>query len=139
MFHLCLVTPEKTVFEDDIVSMIVPGTYGIFEVLQNHAPIISSLNAGRMVITDKDKNKTLWAISGGICEVSHNQAIILADAVEKASEIDVKRAEADKKQAQKYLEENLEGTDIERARKALQRAKNRLKVAQEYASNKHAV
>lgn len=139
MFHLFLVTPEKTVLDGDVLSIIVPGTYGTFEVLKDHAPIISSLTAGKLIITDTNKQKTLWAVSGGVIEVSNNKATILADAVELASEIDLKRAEKDLKKAQKLIEEDGGEVDEVRAEKALKRAKNRIKIAQEYQNTRHQV
>src|SRR5687768_3986541 len=93
MYRLFLATPEKVIFDDLVESLIVPGMVGYFEILTNHAPIISTLQAGKLTVIDQNKRKWVLAISGGYIEMSHNQATLLADSAELASEIDVKRAE----------------------------------------------
>lgn len=131
MLHLVFVTPEKVIFEGEVVSVNVPGSYGYFEVLQNHAPIISSLKPGRCVIRDKNSNKLTFAVSGGFFEMSNNEAALLADAAERPSEIDVQRAKASIKKAEKILESHEPEMDIDRAKESLARAKNRIKIASE--------
>lgn len=136
MFHLFVATAEKVVFDNTVISVIVPGSVGYFEVLQNHAPIISSLIVGTMVITDKKFIKSHWAISGGLIEVNKNNATVLADAVELASEIDLKRAQASLLKAQVLLDSKDPSIDIPRAKRALERAKNRIKISESF-SNKY--
>lgn len=82
MYRLFLATPEKVVFDDFIHSIIVPGTAGYFEILTNHAPVISTLKAGKLVVTDTHKKKIIWNISGGFLEMLQNQTTLLADSVE---------------------------------------------------------
>lgn len=138
MFHLLLVTIDKKVFDGNVVSMTVPGSAGYFQILTNHAPIISSLTSGRLVVVDENNKSTLWAISGGLIEVSHNEVSLLADTIELPSEIDVKRAEASMLKAKKIIDSHQEEADIERAKKAYKRAQNRIKVAVEAKSKTHA-
>lgn len=128
MFRLFLATPERLVFDDDVLSVNAPGTVGYFEILTNHAPIISTLKPGKLVVKDKNQKKWVWALSGGYLEMSHNHATLLADAVELVSEIDLKRAETALAKAQKRIESKDPNIDIMRAKEALARAENRIKI-----------
>jgi len=76
-----IITPEKTVFSGDISLIKVPGTKGSFEVLNNHAPLISTLDKGDIkVITSGDEEKNI-SIEGGVIEVRDNKIIVLGDFV----------------------------------------------------------
>lgn len=131
MFKLSIVSPEKTLYEDMVESLIVPGTAGYLGVLSNHAPLITSLTIGKIEIRDANKIEKTAAISGGFLEVSANTATILADSVEFAEEVDLSRAESALKRAQERLNLNAEDIDLPRARAALLRAKNRIKIHKE--------
>ena len=72
MLTLKIVTPERVEFDGAIVSIIVPGTLGRFEVLDNHAPIISSLEKGVVEYTTSDNEKKTLNILGGFVEVQKN-------------------------------------------------------------------
>lgn len=72
---LTIVSPEQTIFQGEVTAVTFPGASGSFTVLQNHAPIISTLTAGNVVYTS-GQQKTEVAISGGIVEV-HNNVITL--------------------------------------------------------------
>ena len=74
-----IVTPEKKVFSGDIKLIQVPGSKGQFEVLRNHAPIISTLSNGRIKIISPDGEKTFFDIQGGVIEVKNNDIIVLAE------------------------------------------------------------
>lgn len=132
MYHLFLATPEKVVFDDFIHSLMAPGKLGYLEILTDHAAIITTLSIGKLTVIDKDKKKWVWAISGGYLEVSHNKAKLLADAVELAAEIDLKRAEATLIKARTILISKDPQVDILRAKAALQRAENRIKIFHEF-------
>jgi len=134
MYLLSITTPEKVVFEDQISSLIAPGMAGYLEILTDHAPIITSLMPGKLTVTDNNKEKIIYAVSGGFLEVSGNRATLLADAVEVASQIDLKRAEAALERAGRRVESKAREIDIPRAVAALRRAENRIKICGEYAS-----
>ena len=68
-------------FEGDIKSVRVPGTKGSFQVLKDHAPIISTLEHGAVVMVDQEGNEKIFEISGGVIEVKANKIILLADSV----------------------------------------------------------
>ena len=75
-----LLTPDKKVFSGDVVSVQVPGTQGSFEVLNNHAPIISTLETGNVKIKSKEGIST-FMISSGVIEVLKNKVVILAESL----------------------------------------------------------
>ena len=72
-------TPDQTVFEGDINSVTVPGTSGAFEVLKDHAPIISTLENGKIIVRTADNQANTYQIKGGVVEVMQNKVIVLAD------------------------------------------------------------
>lgn len=78
--NLEILTPEKKVFEGEVVSAIFPGADGSFQVLNNHAPLVSLLKEGVVEYRTGDKTEQV-AITGGVVEVLSNQVILLADGV----------------------------------------------------------
>ncbi len=82
-----IITPDKKFFDGEITSVTVPGTVGSFEVLNNHAPIISTLDHGKIVIRTSASAKTLtFFIKGGVIEVLYNKVMLLAEGVESIVE-----------------------------------------------------
>lgn len=77
-----VITPDKTLFKGDVDMVEVPGTKGRFQVLNNHAPIISSLSKGEIIIDKNGKNQQIFSINAGYIEVKENQIVILANVVE---------------------------------------------------------
>ena len=137
MYQLSIVTPEKVAFEDQIISVIAPGTVGYLEILTDHAPIITSLQPGKLTVTDKNRDKIFYAVSGGFLEVTHNRATLLADAVEPASQIDLERAEKAVERARQRIESRAKEINIPRAVAALKRAENRIRVYNEEIAKKN--
>jgi F-type H+-transporting ATPase subunit epsilon len=133
VFHLMIVTPEKVIFDGQVQSLIVPGEQGYLQILTDHAAIITSLISGKMEIADQDWNRTLYAVSGGFLEVSHNQATVLADTVEKGIDIDIERAKKAYHRALERIESknDKDQIDRQRAKKALRRAEIRLRLYDE--------
>ncbi len=76
-----IITPDKKVFEGDIKSVRVPGKKGSFQVLKDHAPIISTLDKGPVIIVDNDGAETTYEINGGVIEVKANKIILLVDSI----------------------------------------------------------
>jgi F-type H+-transporting ATPase subunit epsilon len=128
-FHLDIVTPTKIVFSGEVQSFSAPGVVGGFQVLVNHAPLLSSIKVGLVKIIDKTGKESHYATSGGFVEVKANKVILLAETAERSDEIDITRAEDSKRRADERLQKK-ENVDEERARVALLRALNRLKVAE---------
>jgi F-type H+-transporting ATPase subunit epsilon len=76
-----ILTPDKKVFSEEIKLIQVPGTNGKFEVLKNHAPIVSTLENGKIKIIAMDGNKTFFNIQKGVIEVLKNKVIVLAEKI----------------------------------------------------------
>ena len=76
---LDILTPEKLLYEGEIKSVKLPGTNGEFEILNNHAPIISTLSKGEICVTNTNNDKEKFNINGGVIEMQNNKIIILAD------------------------------------------------------------
>jgi len=76
-----IITPDKKVFEGDIKSIRVPGRKGSFQVLKDHAPIISTLENGPVIIVDQEGTETRYEINGGVIEVKANTIILLTESV----------------------------------------------------------
>ena len=72
MLKLIIVSPEKILYQGDIQNVKVPGTLGEFEILENHAPIISSLDVGKVVYVTGEGETQECAIAGGFVEVQKN-------------------------------------------------------------------
>jgi F-type H+-transporting ATPase subunit epsilon len=128
-FRLEIVTPKKVVFNGDVTSFSAPGVVGSFQVLKSHAPLLSSTTVGVVKVVDAAGGETRYATSGGFVEVREDKVVMLAETAERSDTIDVGRAEAARDRAKKRLEGMRGEIDVERARFALHRALNRLKVA----------
>ncbi|MDB4902174.1 MAG: synthase subunit epsilon [Mucilaginibacter sp.] len=76
-----ILTPDKTLFEGEATSVTLPGTLGFFEILNNHAPIISTLEDGKVTVRGGSAKEDTFFIKGGVVEASHNKVVILAEGV----------------------------------------------------------
>ena len=76
-----ILTPDNTVYQGEVNSVTVPGTSGSFEVLKDHAPIISTLEDGKVIIRTGAKAEEIIFITGGVIEVLNNKVIVLAEGV----------------------------------------------------------
>ena len=76
-----IITPERKIFEGDVKSVRVPGKKGSFQVLKDHAPIMSTLENGPVIMVDQTGNEIRYEINGGVIEVKMNKIILLAESV----------------------------------------------------------
>jgi len=76
-----ILTPDSKIYEGEIESVRVPGKKGSFQVLKDHAPIISTLEKGMVRIIDDDGKEIIYEIDGGVIEVKANQIILLSESV----------------------------------------------------------
>lgn len=130
--NLEIVTPSKSAFKGEVKSITVPGTKGRFQVLKNHAPIISTLDIGMIKVDLPDGKENYYSTAGGTIEVLDNKVLVLADSIELVSEIDEERALAAKQRAEERLAEKNAEINIARAEAALARANNRLQLKEKY-------
>jgi len=128
-FHIEIITPEKVLVSDDIESFEAPGTAGEFQILAEHTPFLTGLSIGAVTL-NKSGKKSIISITGGFCEVKQSKAVILAQAAELSDKIDVMRAKEARKRAEDRLKSNNQDIDAARAQAALNRAVNRLQVAE---------
>ena len=132
-FSVEIVSPQRMVFQGEAESVTLPGVVAPFQVLYNHAPILTELEVGDIKVVDAQGRETHIATSGGFAEVRDNRMTVIAEAAEASTEIDTKRAERARERAAERVREartNPRG-DIDqiRAEAALARATNRLQVA----------
>jgi F-type H+-transporting ATPase subunit epsilon len=130
--NLEIVTPSKSAFSGEIKSITVPGTKGRFQILKNHAPIISTFDIGMIKVELPDGKSDHYATAGGTIEVLDNKVLVLADSIEQVSEIDEERALKAKQRAEERLIEKKSDLNISRAQIALARALNRIQVKEKY-------
>jgi F-type H+-transporting ATPase subunit epsilon len=79
--YLEIVTPDKKVFSGEVVSATFPGTKGSFQVLTNHAPLISTLAKGKITYVGQDQKSTSIMVDGGVVEVLNNRISVLVEAL----------------------------------------------------------
>jgi F-type H+-transporting ATPase subunit epsilon len=127
-FLLELVTPERMLFHDAVEAVRAPGITGSFGVLAGHAPMLTELSTGLIKLTLVTGEDAYIATSGGFMQVSKDKVLVLADTAELSDEINVERAKAAAEQARQRLA--LPGIDAEEVRREIERAENRVRVAQ---------
>ena len=123
-----VVAPDRSVFKGEAMRFRAPGVKGSFEVLRNHAPLLAATGIGPVYITMQSGEKCVLASSGGFVQVVNNRVIMIVEAAEPASEIDINRARAAEDRAKEQLGHANSG-DREQWELALARARNRLRVA----------
>ncbi len=79
LMHLEVISPEKNLYNGDVVLVQLPGKMGSFEILNNHAPIVALLEKGTLKIIDGDRNKITLDIDKGVVEVFDNKILVLTD------------------------------------------------------------
>ena len=126
---LDIVTAEQLVFSDDVDIVVAPGIDGELAVLPHHAPLMTMLQPGELRVR-KGGEEIFMAITGGFLEVRPDRVTVLADAAERAEDIDAARAEEAKRRAEERLSGKISETDTARAEAALRRSLLRLRVAE---------
>jgi F-type H+-transporting ATPase subunit epsilon len=81
-FHVTVLTPERTVFEGEAIHLLAPGSEGYLGVLAHHAPLLTSLQPGRLAVRTPDGREHEFTVTGGFLGVSDNSARVLADSVD---------------------------------------------------------
>ncbi|HXO34230.1 MAG TPA: F0F1 ATP synthase subunit epsilon [Candidatus Acidoferrales bacterium] len=127
-FQLEIVTPEKKVVDTAATEVQIPGKNGYLGVLPGHAPLITELAVGEITYRAGAEEHTL-AVAWGFAEVLPDRVTILAETAERPSEIDVERARKAKDRAEQRLTSGDPNVDVERTLSALHKAETRLDVA----------
>ncbi|MGA7753352.1 MAG: F0F1 ATP synthase subunit epsilon [Candidatus Sulfotelmatobacter sp.] len=127
-FQLEIVTPEKKVVDTKAEEVQIPGENGYLGILPGHAPLITELSVGEITFRENSTEQRL-AVAWGFAEVLPNKVTILAESAERPAEIDVDRARKAKERAEQRLTSGDASVDVERALDALHRAESRIEVA----------
>jgi F-type H+-transporting ATPase subunit epsilon len=123
-----IITPSKSAYKGDVRTIWVPGELGNFQVLYNHAALLSNLDVGKIKIEDLKGQVIEYTTGGGTVEVKDNKVLVLADSVETKEEIDIARAKQSYLRAKERLaKRGIDDLDNLRAELSLQRAINRIK------------
>lgn len=128
-FRLELVTAERSVYSEDVDMVVAWGIEGQLAILPAHAPLMTMLQPGELIVR-KGGQESYLAVTGGFLEVRPDRVIILADACERADEIDVARAQEARQRASDLMKEPPAKVDLATAEAALRRSMVRLKVAE---------
>lgn len=128
--RLEIVTPEKSVINEDAKIVMAPGSLGEFGVLIHHTPFMTILKTGTVRYMDAEARERFVFVSGGFAEALPDRVTILAESAERRRDIDLDRARAALSRAQKRLAEEENAIDIDRARLAIERALHRIKLAE---------
>ncbi len=132
-----IVTPEKMLYSGDVEMVTLPGTNGQMGILHGHAPLLSTLDIGEIVLHSREGNEYL-AVSGGVVEVRPDKVTILADTAEAGAEIDEQRASAALERAERLLAENPPPHRVPEIMASLRRSSLRLKVARRHQGRRSA-
>ncbi len=128
--ELEVVTPDRLVAQETVDIVMAVGALGEFGILPNHIPFLTTLQPGELRYR-KNGQLEYMAVTGGFAEVSNNKVTILAEAAERAREIDVDRAKRAKERAEKRLAmAKTEAIDYLRAEAALKRSLVRLSIVE---------
>lgn len=128
-FSLSVVAPDRTVFEDEVQSVILPGVNGYLGILARHEPMIIALRPGIMEFRDLNNQVDYVSVSGGFAEVSENHVIVLAQDAERATEIEVQDAERRLDEARRALTGGDSPMTTAEATAEIERASIRLRAA----------
>ena len=125
--RLEIITAERQVFADDVDGVVAPGIDGQLGILPRHAPLMTALQPGEIMIRQEGEPSYL-AVTGGFMEVLGNKVTILASACEYSQEINEERAQAAMVRAQERLQSQPADLELERAAAAVRRAQVRLNI-----------
>jgi F-type H+-transporting ATPase subunit epsilon len=127
--YVDIVSPSGSVFKGEAAGVKAPGVEGGFEVLYNHAPMIAAFELGSLTLVMSSGERISYATSGGFLEVLNNTVTVLAETAEPASDIDIERARESEARALERLQSGEDDDARREALEALERARNRLRIA----------
>ncbi|GCE14315.1 F0F1 ATP synthase subunit epsilon [Tengunoibacter tsumagoiensis] len=127
--HVEVVTADRELYNGEANIVDVPGADGQLGILPHHAALLALLKPGPLVIKLNGAEEAIF-VSGGFLEVSNNSVTVLADTAERAEDINEARAEAARRRAQERLADVRSNTERAQLQAALERAVNRIRVAE---------
>ncbi len=131
-FKVMIVTPDKTAYEGEAISAIIPGMAGYLGVWANHAPLVGGVVPGVVQLKiDESGSEKYFSVGTGFVEISDNVINVMTDTCELASEVDVVRAQEALDRARGRLKSMENDLDRERARLSVNRAEARIKASKE--------
>jgi len=132
-----IITPEKTVYENEVNQATLPVENGQVTILPNHMSYIASLKAGEIMLRD-GKEEIHMAVAGGFIEFDKNELVILADRAERAEDIDLKRAEEARSRAEELKKKEINASEEDYSRMAalVEKEINRVRIAKKHRSHK---
>ena len=132
-----IVTVERLVYEDDVDSITAPAVRGEIQILPQHAPMITALSPGELVI-EKGGEQEFFALGGGYLEILADKVTVMADTAEQADEIDLARAQEARERAERMLTEHPPASeDFAAIEGALRRSLTRIEVARRSRRRRH--
>lgn len=135
--RLEILTIEGKEFDEEVNMVIAPGSEGMLGILPKHIPVLTALTFGELQVKTDGQPDQFFAIGGGYMEVQPHHVIVMADSAERATEIDLERAEVARQRAEQLLSETKASTEVDaaRAEAALRRSIARIKVANKRRRN----
>ena len=132
-----LVTQERLVYSGEADYVSIPGVEGVMGILPNHAPLLTALNFGEVIIRH-DGTEDFYAIGGGFVEIQPEKIVILADTAEQAEEIDLERAEEARARAEQAMAEGVTDDPMRYAQieASLRRAQIRVDVSRKRSARR---
>ena len=125
-----IVSAERILFSEEVDAILAPGAEGQLGILPRHAPLITALQPGELIVSQGDEEE-IFVVGGGFMEVVRDKVTILADGAERADEIDIERALAARERAEaRLLDRQAEQVDFAQVEASLRRALARLRVAE---------
>ena len=137
-FLFDITTPERNLYRADVTQVTLPTADGEITVLANHIPLVSLLVPGVVHIVPKDGDERSLAVAGGFIEVVGNTVHVLADAAERAEEINLQQAEEAKRRAEEAMRETKDVESSARAVAELDKALARVRAAQRHTRRRDA-
>ena len=133
-FQLKIITPEKVIFDEPVMEVLLPTKDGQVGILARHVPYIAPLHADELVVyKSKQPDDILsFAVDFGLAEFADNQLLILVAAASAAADIDLERAQAAKERAAKLMRETVSDEDYANALALIERESAKIKVASKY-------
>ncbi len=126
LIKLEIVTPDRNLLSEEVEYVGAPGVYGEFGVMPSHIPFLSALGIGSLLYKQNGKRFYVF-VSGGFADVTPTKVTVLAEVAEKAEEISVERARKAREKAEQRINQQKEEIDYARAKAAMVRAMHRMR------------